>query len=251
MELGLTGRNALVTGGSKGVGRAVVFALAREGANVAICYRTDSATPDLVARCGEFGVRAVALQADLATDSAAEELVTRAEEKLGPLDVLVNNAGVWPTNSVLETPLDEWQRTINVNLTAPFLTSKAFVASALAANRPARVLNVSSQAAFNGSTTGHAHYAASKAALNNFTLSFARELRGTGITINAVTLGMVETEMVKDALESNREYYEKRTIIGRVATPEEIADIMVFLVSDVASYLTGSVFDATGGMITR
>ena len=110
---------------------------------------------------------------------------------------------------------------------------------------------LSSQAAFNGATTGHAHYAATKAALNNFTLSLAREVGGTGITVNAIALGIVETGMVSEALDARREYYEARTIVGRVATPEEIARIVVFLVSAPAAYLTGSVFDATGGMITR
>jgi 3-oxoacyl-[acyl-carrier protein] reductase len=152
---------------------------------------------------------------------------------------------------VIETPLPEWNQTIGINLTAPFLLSQALAKSAVVDGRPARILNVSSQAAFNGSTTGHAHYAAAKSALNNFTLSLARELRGTGITVNAIALGLVETDMVGDALEHSREYYEKRTIIGRIATPQEIAGIMLFLLSDAAAYLTGSVFDATGGMISR
>jgi 3-oxoacyl-[acyl-carrier protein] reductase len=163
----------------------------------------------------------------------------------------VNNAGLWPTNYVEDIPLAEWRRTVDVNLTAVFLTSQRFVQLALAAGRKGKILNVTSQAAFNGSTTGHAHYAAAKSGVVTFTISLSREVAPKGINVNAIALGMVETPMASEALKADRAYYEKRIQIGRIAQPAEIARFAVFLVSEAADYFTGATYDATGGMLSR
>ncbi|GAK50446.1 oxidoreductase, short chain dehydrogenase/reductase family protein [Candidatus Moduliflexus flocculans] len=249
MELGLKGKNAIVTGGSAGVGRAIALALSQEGANVAIGDICPA--PDVLKECERFGVKAMFIQTDLSKPEDCINLVNAAEKEFGQVDILINNAGLWPTNLVADIPLAEWHKTVDINLTAVFLTCQTLVQKALAAKRKARILNVTSQAAFNGSTTGHAHYAASKSGVVTFTISLAREVSKLGINVNAIALGMVETGMSAKALAEKKEYYESRIMIGRVAQPEEIAKIATFLVSEPAGYLTGSTFDATGGMLSR
>ena len=249
MDLGLKGKNAIVTGAAGGVGKAIALALSREGANVAIGDIREA--DDVVQECEQLGVKAVSIPTDLSNADDCVNLVNKAEEALGAIDILINNAGLWPTNFVKDIPLDEWHKTVDINLTAVFLTCQTLVQKVLAEKRKARILNVTSQAAFNGSTTGHAHYAASKSGVVTFTISLAREVSKQGINVNAIALGMVQTGMAAAALAANKEYYEKRIMIGRVAQPEEIAGLATFLVSEPASYLTGSTFDATGGMISR
>ncbi len=251
MDLQLEGRNAIVTGGAGGVGAAICQALAQERANVVVSDIDLDRAEAVAERCRARGVRAHAVRTDLTIPAECAALVDRAVELLGSADVLVNNAGLWPTHLVTEIPLEEWRRTIDVNLTAVFLASQRFVAVNLAQGRKAKILNVTSQAAFNGSTTGHAHYAAAKSGVVTFTISLSREVAARGINVNALALGMVETGMNRDVLATNREYYEKRIQIGRIARPEEVARLAVFLVSGAADYFTGATYDATGGMLSR
>ena len=251
MDLGLKGKNAIVTGGAAGVGRAIALLLSAEGANVAIADIVEAKAADVAQECQALGGNAVAIRTDLSQAEDCIQLVHKAEAALGQIDILINNAGLWPTNLVQDIPIAEWRKTVDINLTAVFLTCQTLVQKVLAAKRKAKILNVTSQAAFNGSTTGHAHYAASKSGVVTFTLSLAREVSKLGINVNAIALGMVETGMSAKALAEKKEYYESRIMIGRVAQPAEIAQFAVFLVSEPASYLTGSTFDATGGMLSR
>jgi 3-oxoacyl-[acyl-carrier protein] reductase len=251
MDLKLKGKNAIVTGGAGGVGAAICFALADEGANVIASDIALEKAESVAEKCRALGVRAHAVKTDLTKPEDCSNLIDKAEELLGNADILVNNAGLWPTNLVKDIPLDEWRRTIDINLTAVFLSSQRFVQKVLGRGGKGKILNVTSQAAFNGSTTGHAHYAAAKSGVVTFTISLSREVAAKGINVNAIALGMVDTPMAKDALSGNREYYEKRIQIGRVARPEEIACFAVYLVSGCADYLTGATFDASGGMIAR
>ncbi len=251
MDLQLKGKNAIVTGGAGGVGAAICLLLAEEGANVVVSDIALERAEGVAERCRARGVRAHAVRTDLTVAAECTGLVDRGVELLGSADVLVNNAGLWPTNLVTDIPLDEWRRTIDINLTAVFLASQRFVAVNLAQGRKGKILNVTSQAAFNGSTTGHAHYAAAKSGVVTFTISLSREVAARGINVNALALGMVETGMNRDVLATNREYYEKRIQIGRIARPEEVARLAVFLVSGAADYFTGATYDATGGMLSR
>ncbi len=251
MDLQLAGKNAVVTGGAGGVGAAICTLLAREGANVVVSDIALERAQEVAEACRATGVRAHALRTDLTVPAECAALVDRTAELLGSADILVNNAGLWPTHLVTDIPLDEWRRTFDINLTAVFLASQRFVALNLAQGRKGKILNVTSQAAFNGSTTGHAHYAAAKSGVVTFTLSLSREVAARGINVNALALGMVETGMNRDVLATNREYYEKRIQIGRIARPEEVARLAVFLVSGAADYFTGATYDATGGMISR
>ena len=231
MDLQLAKKNAVVTGAASGVGRSIALCLSKEGVNVVISDRAMEKAENAAGEC--------------------VQLIDRAEELLGPLDILVNNAGIWPTNLVVDIPVEEWRKTFDVNLTAVFLTCQRFAQKVLARGGKGKILNITSQAAFNGSTTGHSHYAAAKSGVVTFTISMSRELSPKGINVNALALGMVETQMNQDILATNREYYEKRIQIGRIAKPEEVARFAVFLVSGCADYFTGATYDATGGMMTR
>lgn len=252
MDLKLTGKNAIITGGSRGVGRAIALGLAAEGVNVVVTARKSSKELlEVVEKAKSLGAKAYPLGANMNNADDVGLMMKEAEALLGDLDILINNAGIWLTGWIQDIPLSDWQETMDVNLTAPFLTSQYFAQSNLAKHRPGRIININSQAAFNGSTTGHAHYAASKAGMVALTISMARELSSQGITVNGIALGVVDTDMIRDNIEANPGYYESRIPIGRVAQPEDIANIVVFMASEPASYLTGTTIDATGGMLMR
>ncbi len=260
MDLHLRNKVALVTGGSRGLGRAVVLALAAEGAKVAINYYYDpSRGIDLGQEATELaqvvaaahGVAALAVPGDVAKSADVAEMFQRAEAGLGLIDVLVNNAGIWPTAYVKDMDEAEWNATLAVNLTGTFLTCREAVRRWLARGTQGRIVNVVSQAAFHGSTTGHAHYAASKAGVVAFTVSLAREVAPQGICVNAVAPGMMTTEMARPALEKSAAEYLKRIPLGRIADPSEVANVVTFLCSSRASYMTGATVDVTGGMLMR
>ncbi|WP_408008197.1 SDR family NAD(P)-dependent oxidoreductase [Pseudalkalibacillus sp. A8] len=252
MDLGLNGKTAIVTGGSRGVGRATALSLAEEGVNVVLNYnRSIKDANETAALIKEKNGHCVTIQADLSNPEDCKRLMDETIEYFDHVDILVNNAGIWPKNWVTDITLEEWEHTMKVNLTSVFLTCQSFVIHLKERNQRGKIANVTSQAAFNGSTTGHAHYAASKAGIVNFTVSLAREVAKDGINVNALALGIVETDMIQAALDKNRSYYENRIPIGRIAQPEEIADIITFLVSNKADYMTGATLDATGGMLMR
>ncbi len=260
MDLNLRDKVALVTGGSRGLGRAICLGLAAEGAKVAIHYYRDlDQGIDLVAEAAELakvlraghGVATLAVPGNVAKADDVREMFRQTEAALGPIDILVNNAGIWPTAYVREMTEEQWNATIAVNLTGPFLTCREAVRRWLDARRKGRIVNITSQAAFHGSTTGHAHYAASKAGLVTFSISLAREVAPEGICVNCVAPGMMTTEMAREALEKNQEEYLKRIPLRRIADPAEVAHVVVFLASERASYLTGATIDVTGGMLMR
>ena len=250
MDYGLKGKNVLVTGSTKGLGEAVVRVLAGEGANVIISGRSADLAKSLAEDVEkEYGVKAAGIVADLGKRGVAPQLFEDSLKALGGLDILVNNAGIWPTAYVREMALEDFDQTLYMNLEVPFLLSKMMVNHLIENNKKGKIIQVVSQAAFHGSTTGHAHYASSKAGLVTFSKSLAREVAGYGINVNSVAPGMMETPMVKDALEKKRDYYNSRIPIGRVATAEEVAYCVAFLASNKADYLTGITLDDTGGML--
>ncbi len=252
MDLKLSGKTALITGASSGVGRSIALELAQEGANIVIGHFKDEQNAQtVVSEIEQIGSQAIAIDADISDAENCRKLFHSGEQKFGGIDILINNAGLWPSNWIQDIPLDEWNKTVEVNLTAVFLLSQLFIKNKLASKKTGKILNITSQAAFHGSTTGHAHYAASKAGVVSFTVSAAREVGPHGINVNAIALGIVETNMTKAALAANPDYYLKRIPIGRVAQPEDIAKIAAFMVSDAASYITGATIDATGGMLMR
>ena len=253
MDLHLRDKVALVTGGSRGLGRAICLGLAAEGGKVAVNYhRGEAAAAEVVEAIQNLhAAQAVALQGNVAEGGDVLRMFEQCEQDLGPVDILVNNAGVWPTAYVREMTEEQWDSTFSINVKGAFLTCREAVRRWLDAGRGGRIVNITTQAAFHGSTTGHAHYAASKAALVNFTVSLAREVARSGIFVNSVAPGMMRTDMAQEALEENEEKYIQRTPLGRIAEADEIADTVLFLASDRASYTTGACFDATGGMLMR
>ncbi len=253
MDLHLHNQVALVTGGSRGLGRAIALGLAQEGVRVAVNYsRSRQRADELVNRIRtEHAVDAIAVQGSVADSADVARIFDQCQSQLGPLDVLVNNAGTWPTAYVKDMTDQQWDETLAVNLRGPFLASREAVRRWLAAGRTGRIVNISSQAAFMGSTTGHAHYASAKAGLVTFTVSLAREVAPHGIYVNAVAPGFMHTDMIQEALSRGEDQLVKRIPLGRIGDPAEIANLVVFLASDRASYTTGATFDASGGMLMR
>ena len=254
MDLGLTNKIALVTGAAHGLGSAICRALAAEGARVAINYHRQAESAEAVAAAirDRFGVDAMIVPGDVAQRADVRAMFDRIQEYFAaPADVLVNNAAVCPTAWVKDMADEEWSKTLAVNLTGAFLTSREFVGRLLAAGRPGRIVNVSSQAAFRGSTTGHAPYDASKGGLVSFTLALAKEVARHGIAVNAVAPGMMLTEMTAATLEANLPKYLARIPLKRLGDPREIAEMIVFLASERASYMTGATVDVSGGMLMR
>jgi len=253
MDLQLQDKVALVTGGAHGLGRAICLGLAAEGAKVAVNYRHSAQkAAALVEEIGRTcGVEALCLEGDVSREADVLAMFDLIEKRLSQIDILVNNAAVCPTCQVKDMTEEEWTRTVEVNLTGTFLTSREMVRRLLAAGRTGRIVNVSSQAAFRGSTTGHAPYDASKGGMVSFTVSLAREVAPHGIAVNAVAPGMMRTEMTAKTLAANEAKYRARIPLGRIGDPAEIADVIVFLASDRASYMTGATVDVSGGMLMR
>lgn len=252
MDFGLRGKNVLVTGGTKGLGRAICEVMAREGANVIVVSRNKQEAIEYAALLQEqYAVDSIGIAADLRQREAMDTIFSLALSHYQTLDILINNAAVWPQAYVVDMEEADFTDTLHMNLVVPFVMCKLFVQHLLANHKKGKIVNLVSQAAFHGSTTGHAHYAASKGGLVSFTLSLAREMAAFGIQVNAVAPGIMDTPMVGAAIKEKRAYYEKRIPLGRVAKPEEIAYSVAFLSSDKADYLTGITLDATGGMLMR
>jgi 3-oxoacyl-[acyl-carrier protein] reductase len=253
MDLHLKDKVALVTGGSRGLGRAICLGLAGEGVKVAVNYRCrQQAAAELaeVVRTAHAG-EAVLVPGDVSRPDDVVRMFDQCTAELGLPDVLVNNAGVWPTARVKDMTEGEWDQTLAINLKGAFLTCREAVRRWLDAGRTGRIVNVSSAVAFLGSTTGHAHYAAAKAGMISLTVSLAREVAPAGIAVNAVAPGMMRTDMARDALDRAEPQYLERIPLRRIADPEEVAQVVVFLASERASYMTGATVDASGGMLMR
>lgn len=253
MDLHLSDKVSLVTGGAIGLGKTIALRLAAEGARVVVNdYARLQEAKALVEEIRKaHDVDALALRADVSSEAEVQAMFRTILDRFGRLDVLVNNAALCPTCDVKDLSAADWTRTVEVNLTGTFLCSREMVRQLIAAGRPGRIINVSSQAAFRGSTTGHAPYDASKGGVVSLTVSMAREVARYGIAVNAVAPGMMLTEMTAKTLEANREKYLARIPLGRIGNTSEIADVILFLASDRASYMTGATVDVSGGMLMR
>jgi 3-oxoacyl-[acyl-carrier protein] reductase len=237
---------AIVTGASRGIGKASAIALASEGAKVVVNYaRNREAADAVVAEIKEAGGEAIAIGADVSQAEAVDEMVKTSQEKFGGIDVLVNNAGMTRDNLILRMKLEDWQAVINLNLTGVFLCCKA-VSKIMLKQRSGKIINISSVAGQMGNA-GQANYSAAKAGVIGLTKTLAKEFAPRGVTVNAVAPGFIETDMTR---ELKAEDILKFIPLGRYGKPEEIAGMIRFLAADASSnYITGQVFNVDGGMV--
>jgi 3-oxoacyl-[acyl-carrier protein] reductase len=243
----LTGRVAVVTGSSRGIGRATALALARLGADVAVNYRGDAAGGEAVsAEITALGRRAAAIQADVTLEEDVTRLFQEVEARLGPTVILVNNAGVTRDRLILQMKLEEFEGVLNVNLRSAFLCTRAVLRTMLRA-RWGRIVNVASISGLMGQV-GQANYAASKAGMIALTKSTAREVGSRNITANAVAPGFIPTELTSTVSEELRNYYLNLTPLKRFGTAEEVATLISFLCSPDAGYITGQTIAVDGGI---
>lgn len=246
---GLRGKRALVTGGSRGVGRATALLLARAGAQVGISYHSRHDAADaVVGEVRALGVNGWAHASDIATAEGAQALFSRAADEWGGLDFFVGNAGVWPPDDVPIADMSEaqWHQTLNANLTSIFHSVRL---AARAMSEDGRIVLVSSTAGQRGEAF-HADYAASKGAIISLTKGVAVELTPRGITVNCVAPGWIDTEMVAQPFAgSGRERIEAQIPLGRVASAEDVAGPIVFLCSDLARHITGEILNVNGGSV--
>lgn len=248
MVKNLSGRAALVTGGSRGIGRATCLALAARGAAVAVLCRSrlDQAK-EVVQQIQAGGERALAIQADALDRGAIKRSVQEAVSGLGRVDILVNNLGEMTDGPVADMKDEEWEQSLAVNLGSAFRYARECIPS-MKERRWGRIINISSQVAYTGSNN-HAHYAAAKSGLLGFTFSLAKEVGAWGVTVNVVAPGRIVTDLLLDRMAGREEEWIRQTPLQRFGRPEEVAGPIAFLASDEASYITGAVLNVSGGQL--
>jgi 3-oxoacyl-[acyl-carrier protein] reductase len=244
----LLGKTAVVTGGSRGIGRAIVLKLAEMGANIVVNYASaPQKAEEVVALVKEMGREAIAIQANVSDSDAIQKMMQAVEEKFSTIDILINNAGITKDTLLMKMKDEDWDQVMEINLKGTFNCTKA-VTRKMMKQRSGKIVNLASVVGVMGNA-GQANYAASKAGIIGFTKSVAKELATRGINVNAVAPGFIQTEMtdvlsdeVKDAMMGN-------IPMKQLGTPEDVANVVAFLCSDDAKYITGQVLHVDGGMV--
>ncbi len=253
MDLDLRGKIALVTGGGSGIGGGISEYLACEGVNVAVNYIVNKSEVETFVESlnKKYKTKCMAVYGDVSKADDLDTMLEFVELQIGTVEILVNNAGIWPTENALEMDDSRWERVIDINLNGPYMLSKRVVNKMVEAGKKGIIVNLSSKSAFQYNTGGHAHYASAKAGINMLTRAMAREVSCHGIRVVAVAPGMVRTPINEDkwSQDGMAEYYLKRIPVGKLAEPVEIGYLVAFLASGKAANITGTVIDITGGML--
>ncbi|BDG32867.1 3-oxoacyl-[acyl-carrier-protein] reductase [Parageobacillus thermoglucosidasius] len=244
----LQGKVALVTGASRGIGRAIALELARQGAKIAVNYAgSEAKANEVVGEIKNMGGEAFAIQADVADAQAVEQMIKTVLERFERIDILVNNAGITRDNLLMRMKEEEWDDVININLKGVFNCTKA-VTRPMMKQRYGRIVNIASVVGVMGNP-GQANYVAAKAGVIGLTKTAARELASRNITVNAVAPGFITTDMTERLSEEIKSEMLKQIPLARFGEPEDVAKVVAFLVSDAASYMTGQTLHVDGGMI--
>lgn len=243
----LSNKVALITGGSRGIGRATALKLSSQGAKVAINYKNNKEAAELVvAEIKDINQEAIALQGSVAIAADAKRIVDETVARLGAINILINNAGINKDNLLIRMKEDEWNAVIDTNLKGTFNCTQA-AAKKMIKNRDGTIINLSSVVALSGNA-GQANYSAAKAGIIGLTKTTAKELASRGIRVNALAPGFIDTEMTQAIPTESREKIANRIPLGRFGSAEDVANLIAFLVSDEAAYITGQVFVVDGGL---
>ncbi|MBK5251846.1 MAG: 3-oxoacyl-[acyl-carrier-protein] reductase [Peptostreptococcaceae bacterium] len=244
----LKGKTAVITGASRGIGKAVAIRLGKAGANLVLNYRSnDEAMDTLLEALEKEGIKAVKAKGDISNSDEAKELMKIAKDTFGSLDILVNNAGITRDKLIIQMKEEDFDSVIRVNLKGSYNCIK-HAAKIMMKQRSGKIVNMASVVGVTGNA-GQINYSASKAGVIGMTKSAARELAARNITVNAVAPGFIETDMTKDLVEKAGEGMLSGIPLGRLGSPEDIAEAVAFLVSDAAAYVTGQVLNVDGGMV--
>ncbi|MEE2656764.1 MAG: 3-oxoacyl-[acyl-carrier-protein] reductase [Chloroflexota bacterium] len=242
------GRVSLITGGSRGIGKAIALQFANQGVQVAVNYLSNRAAADEVVKLIEDqGSSAITVQGDVTKREDVERIFTTTTETLGPVEILVNNAGIISDSLLMRMSDDDWDSVIDLDLRSIFLCTREAIRTMLR-NRWGRIINIGSVVGLRGNS-GQANYAAAKAGMVGFTQSIAKEVASRNITVNCVAPGYVETDIVEDLPKELKQSIMDRVPIGRFGYPEEIAGMVGFLASEAASYVTGQAIAVDGGLV--
>ena len=246
--MGLTSKTAVVTGGSRGIGRAICIELAKQGANVVVNYSgSEDKAKQVVSEVEQLGAKAIAIQANVADSAAVDSMMKQAIEVFGTLDILVNNAGITRDNLLMRMKEQEWDDVVDTNLKGVFLCTKA-VTRQMMKQRAGRIINISSIVGVAGNP-GQANYVAAKAGVIGLTKTCAQELASRNILVNAIAPGFITTEMTDSLPEELKEAMLKQIPLAKLGQPEDVAKAVVFFASDNANYITGQTLHIDGGLV--
>ena len=248
--MSLSGKTAIVTGGSRGIGKAVALKLAEKGANIVVNY---TSSPDkameVVEQIKEMGREALAIKADVSKEEDVSSLVKEVSKQFSSIDILINNAGITRDTLLIRMKDEDWDRVLDVNLKGTYLCTK-LVAKKMMKQRSGKIVNITSVIGIIGNA-GQANYAASKAGVIGLTKSAARELASRGVNVNAVAPGFIRSDMTDKLSDEIVENYSKNIPLGKLGNPEDVANAVAFLCSEESNYLTGQVLNVDGGMVMQ